>query len=141
MIPLYCETFNLYIGPNGISSSKSLIQEFSQFHTYSNPLSPDAFNVSSRIRLQQKIFFILFGKKICMKILFLIFAFKLGHFKVQTIFSYATNTQAYIKKPEKIFILWRKKFGKIDSWMTNEGDREVSRESIELRFLNRGVGS
>jgi hypothetical protein len=26
--------------------------------------------------------------------IFLIFAFKLGHFKVQTIFSYATNTQA-----------------------------------------------
>ncbi len=32
---------------------------------------------------------------------FSIFAFKLGHFKVQTIFSHATNTQA---KQQKIFL-------------------------------------
>ncbi len=48
--------------------------------------------------------------------IFLIFAFKLGHFKVQTLFSYATNTQALQqKKTEKIFVLQRKKLGRIDS--------------------------
>jgi hypothetical protein len=31
-------------------------------------------------------------------LIFPIFAIKLGHFKVQTIFSYATNTQAYQQK-------------------------------------------
>jgi hypothetical protein len=40
---------------------------------------------------------------------FPIFAFELGHFKVQTIFSYATNTKAYQQKTEKIFVLQRKK--------------------------------
>ncbi len=33
--------------------------------------------------------------------IFRIFAFKLGHFKVQSLFSYATNTQAYQQKRKK----------------------------------------
>jgi hypothetical protein len=41
---------------------------------------------------------------------FPIFAIKLGHFKAQPIFSYATNTQAYQQKTLEIFILQRKKF-------------------------------
>jgi hypothetical protein len=45
---------------------------------------------------------------------FPIFAFKLGHFKVQTIFFHATNTQAYQQKTEKIFG-FTKKFYRIDS--------------------------
>jgi hypothetical protein len=46
--------------------------------------------------------------------IFPIFAFKLGHFKERTIFSYATNTQAKQQKTEKIYVLRRKKFGRIN---------------------------
>ena len=51
---------------------------------------------------------------------FPIFAVKLGHLVVKHFFSIVTNTQAYQRKTEKIFVSKEKKFGRIDSWSSFE---------------------
>ncbi len=51
---------------------------------------------------------------------FFFFCVKLGHFTINNFLQYLKKTQAYHQKTEKFFVSEEKKFGRIDSWATNE---------------------